>query len=48
MVKIDQMHHFGVPHIPPFREAERGAKPETVNLDQLLLDDLCHSCSADH
>ena len=47
MVKIDQMHHFGAAprllHTSVWSRVGSGAKPKTVNLDQLFVDDLCHS-----
>ena len=46
MVKIDQMHHFGSAHdcrMPTLLSRQEGREPKTVNLDQLFVDDLCHS-----
>ena len=46
MVKIDQMHHFGSARdcrTPVWSRVGSGAKPKTVNLDQLFVDYLCHS-----
>jgi hypothetical protein len=46
MVKIDQMHHFGSARdrrTPVWSSVGSGAKPKTVNLDQLFVDYLCHS-----
>ena len=45
MVKIDQLHHFGsatAAH-PTCLSRQEGREPKTVNLDQLFVDDLCHS-----
>jgi hypothetical protein len=45
MVKIDQMHHFGsaTAACPTRWSRQEGREPKTVNLDQLFVDDLCHS-----
>jgi hypothetical protein len=46
MVKIDQIPHFGSARhcrTPVWSSVGSGAKPKTVNLDQLFVDYLCHS-----